>query len=679
MDRKLKSSPGAYLKGAVVMGNGVNFGVYARHAEEMSLEIYREASDETPMYTYDLDRSYNRTGDTWHIYIEGLKPGYYYGWRAHGPYDLREGHRYDRGKLLLDPYAMVITPKVSGKIPRKGVILDTSNFHIGKEFRPERGFEDSVIYEMHVRLFTMNPNSQVEERGTYRGLMEKIDHLKDLGVTAVELLPVFEFDETDILGVNPLTGERLKNVWGYNPIGFYAPTSNYMSGDKELGAVVGEQVLQFKELVMALHEADIEVILDVVFNHTGEGNEKGPTLSFKGLDNRVYYMLEENKMYYANYSGTGNTLNCSHAVVKELIIDCLRYWYGKMDVDGFRFDLAAILGRDSEGRWIGDVSILKDIAQDSILSGAKLIAEGWDAAGGYFLGSFPKGWAEWNGKFRDTVRKFIKGDPGQVSDLATRIVGSPDLFSNRRDPSHSINFVTAHDGFTMWDLVSYNEKQNHANGERNMDGEVHNNSWNHGIEGETEDKEVIRLRKQQIKNFIVILMISQGVPMILMGDEMGKTQRGNNNAYCQDNDLNWLDWSRMDANRDIYDFMKRMIAFRKENPSLKRKHFFTGIDSGGDISWHGIGAGKPDWSRDSKSLAFMIRGSRGNENSERDIYVVLNAYHADLEFQLPKVEGKRWYRVVDTGSQDDFLDIPVSVESKGYIVKARSSIVLISG
>jgi glycogen operon protein len=563
--------------------------------------------------------------------------------------------------------------------------VDSSHFHWDGVLRPRREFKDTIIYEMHVRLFTMNPNSGVENKGTYRGVIEKIDYLKDLGVTAVELLPVFEFDENDIVGMNPFTGEKLKNVWGYNPIGFYAPTSNFISGDKTVGAIVGQQVIQFRELVRALHEADIEVILDVVFNHTGEGNEAGPVVSFKGLDNSIYYMLEDMKMYYSNYSGTGNTLNCSHAVVKELVIDCLRYWYGQMNVDGFRFDLAAILGRDSEGRWIGDMSLLKDIADDSVLSGAKLIAEGWDAAGGYFLGEFPCGWAEWNGKFRDTVRKFVKGDKGQVSDLATRIVGSPDLFKKLdRKPFHSINFITAHDGFTMMDLVSYNEKHNHANGEHNRDGETHNNSWNHGVEGKTTDKSIVELRKRQIKNFMVILMLSQGVPMILMGDEMGKTQQGNNNAYCQDNELNWLDWSKLEENHDIYNFTKNMIKFRKIHPSLKRSHFFTDQDIDGngftDISWHGVKVNKPDWSKNSKTLAFLIDGSDVIEGAEKDndIYVILNSYHKDLEFQLPRIKGKKWYRIADTGRKDDFLERPKVVDSETYPVKNRSSVIFIS-
>ena len=600
-----------------------------------------------------------------------------------GPFDLERGHRYDYTKLLLDPYAKSITPKIHGH-ERKGLIVDSRRFNFSKHSKPETDYRDSIIYEMHIKLFTMNKNSEVSYPGSYIGVIEKINHLKELGVTAVELLPVFEFDEDSILGTNPITGESLKNVWGYNPIAFYAPTSNYLSNkDKTTGALMGEHVLEFSKLVSVFHEAGIEVILDVVFNHTGEGNEMGPTISLKGLDNSVYYMLEPyNKMYYSNYSGTGNTLNCSHPVVKEYILDCLRYWYGQMQVDGFRFDLASILGRGENGEWLGNLSILNDISKDSVLSRAKLIAEGWDAAGGYFLGEFPEGWAEWNGKFRDTVRRFIKGDPGMTSDLATRLVGSPDLFGNDgRRPYYSINFITAHDGFTMWDLVSYNEKNNHINGEHNRDGDDHNNSWNHGVEGETEDPDIVSLRKKQIKNMMVMLMVSQGTPMILMGDEMGKTQHGNNNAYCQDNELNWLDWDRFRSFEDIYLFTKNMIQFRKENLSLRRKHFFTATDTNGnglsDISWHGTKPYEADWSYDSRILAFMVDEDVNKKTSQ--IYVAFNSHYEDLDFELPKIQGKKWYRVVDTGdSQEDFLEVPRVLNGSSYNVKSRSSVIFIA-
>jgi glycogen operon protein len=685
---KFKVKPGIYFMGAIVFDTGVNFGVFSRNATQVTLVIYKHADDCDPIFTYNLDNLKNKTGDIWHVFLEGMTEGYYYGWKVDGPFDLKNGHRFNPSKILLDPYSKAITPK-NGCInsPRKGMILDTNRYSWSDYPRPKNEFKDTIIYEMHIKLFTMNDNSKVNNPGTYKGVIEKIDYLKELGVTAVQLLPIFEFDEHDMATSNPITGESLKNVWGYNPIGFYAPTSNYVSGDKKVMGKIGQHVIEFRELVTALHNAGIEVILDVVFNHTGEGNEMGPAISFKGLDNSIYYILNnKNKMYYANYSGTGNTVNCSHTVVKELITNSLRYWYGQLNVDGFRFDLAAILGRDSTGKWIGDLSLLKDLADDPVLAGAKLIAEGWDAAGGYFLGEFPCGWAELNGKFRDTVRQFIRGDKGQVEDLATRIVGSPDLFSKfGRKPYHSINFITSHDGFTMWDLFSYNKKHNHANGEYNRDGENHNHSFNHGVEGETKNPNIIQLRKRQVKNSMVILMLSQGVPMVLMGDEMCKTQNGNNNAYCQDNDTNWINWDRMEEFKDINSFVKNMIAFRKSHSSLKRSHFFTDKDINGngfrDITWHGVKAFKPDWSYNSRSIAFMIDGGDAifPEKRDNDIYVALNSYHEPLIFELPVLKnGKKWYRVVDTFSENDFLKNPILISRKKYMVHSKSSIILIS-
>lgn len=682
--REFKIKSGSFIKGATPFKTGVNFAIFSRHATRMTLEIYEHSDDEKPIFSQDLDPKRHRIGDTWYTFIEGARVGDYYTWRADGPYNLKLGHRFDYNIRLLDPYAKAITPKnVQKHIFRKCLIVDQTKFiNWEGDIKPKIDFRDSIIYEMHVRLFTMNKNSKVSAPGTYLGVLDKIEHLKELGVTAVELLPIFSYDENDIDKINPITGEKLKNIWGYNPIAFFSPTSNYSHKNN----TTWDHLIEFKKLVKELHKAGLEVILDVVFNHTGEGNEKGPVISFKGLDNKVYYVLNpENRKYYCNYSGTGNTINASHTVVKEMIIDSLRYWYGVMNVDGFRFDLAAILGRDHTGKWIGDLSLLKDIADDPVISGAKLIAEGWDAAGGYFLGEFPCGWAEWNGKFRDTVRKFVRGDKGQIQDLATRIVGSPDLFSKYgRKPYHSINFVTAHDGFTMWDLVSYNDKHNIVNGENNQDGESNNNSWNCGIEGETDNVEIIKLRKKQIKNFLTILMISQGVPMILMGDEMAKTQFGNNNAYCQDNETNWLDWSRKKEYADIFKFFKNILKFRKEHKALKKERFFTDKDLNGngltDISWHGIEINKPDWSYDSKSIAFLIDGSDLHDGGEvdNDIYVALNSYEGDLTFQLPYVPGKKWFRVVDTSEEEDFLNIPYPIEVNSYFVKKRSCIILIS-
>ncbi|MEG0584224.1 MAG: isoamylase [Cetobacterium sp.] len=680
-------SPGYIIKGTTVLDKGVNFGIFSRNATKMTLEIFENLSDNEPIFSYDLDPKRNRTGDTWHVYILGINENYSYSWRADGPFVPRLGHRFDYNKRLIDPYAKAITPKYlcENTFMKNLIVNERKLLELEREEVPGTEFKETVIYEMHIRLFTMNKNSNVENPGTYKGVVEKINYLKELGVTAIELLPIFAFDSEDTFTINPFTGEKLKNIWGYNPIAFFTPTPRY-SNQTDILTFVGGHIIEFRNLVKEFHKAGIEVILDVVFNHTEEGNENGTTVSFKGLDNSIYYLLsQKDKRYYCNYSGTGNTINASHAVVKELIIASLRYWYAMMLVDGFRFDLAAILGRDENGNWIGDLSLLKDIADDSVISGAKLIAEGWDAAGGYFLGEFPCGWAEWNGKFRDTVRKFIKGDPGQVSDLATRVIGSPDLFSKYgRKPYHGINFITAHDGFTMWDLVSYNEKHNLANGEDNRDGENNNNSWNHGIEGETDDPNIIALRKKQMKNMVVILMISQGVPMILMGDEMAKTQNGNNNAYCQDNDTNWIDWDRKEKFIDIFNFFKNMINFRKIHKALKREKFFSDSDLDGngytDISWHGLYPEKPDWSYESRVLAFMIDGGDINGTDEdNDIYVALNSHYEPLTFYLPYIPGKKWYRVVDTSEPtEDFLEIPLVIEDNKYLVKDRSSIVLIS-
>ena len=711
MISEFKIFRGKPIYGATVDKVGVNFGIFSKNAKTVTLEIYENFYDKKPMATFLLDSNINKTGDVWHIYIEGVKAGSYYGYRLDGEYAPAKGHRFDKTKLLIDPYAKAISgffnfenhdvyytqkgvsqnenfPKMNNTDSVKGIIIDDASYDWEDDKHPRTSLQDSIIYEMHISLFTMNKNSNVCNRGTYKGVVEKISHLKELGITAVELLPIFEFNKNELINTNPVTGELLRNVWGYNPIGFFAPTGNYLSGDQSLGMSLGNQVFEFKDFVKALHKEGIEIILDVVFNHTGEGNEDGPTLSFKGFDNSIYYILEKNKKHYANYSGTGNTLNCSHSVVKELITDSLRYWVTEMHVDGFRFDLAAILGRANDGKWIGDLSLLKDLADDPILSGTKLIAEGWDAAGGYFVGEFPPGWAEWNGKFRDTARRFIKGDMGQVKDLATRIVGSPDLFSKYdRKPYHSINFITAHDGFTMWDLVSYNEKHNYENGEDGRDGANDNYSWNHGTEGETRDPRINALRKRQMKNFMLLLMISQGVPMLLMGDEFARTQKGNNNAYCQDNELNWIDWTRKEKYSDIFNFTKNLINFRKIHHALKRPHFFLDKDISGDgiadITWHGIESFNADWADYSRTIAFMISGSDfidADTPEDNDIYVVFNSHYEALEFELPKLNGKKWYRVVDTHMSHghDFVEEPIEVRGKKYKVMDRSAIILIS-
>lgn len=654
--------------GATVEYDGVNFAIFSKNGEAAVLNIFEREEDDLPVFSYYLDEKKNRTGDIWHVYLKNAEPGLFYTWNIGGIFDEMEGHRFDIGNHLLDPYGKVYTPKIGERF-QKSVVIDESFLKRDIE-RPGYSVEDTIIYEMHISLFTKNGNSGVTFPGTYRGVEEKIPYLKELGITAVEFLPVCEFDDY-AFGVNPVTGEKLKNVWGYNSLGFFALTSKYFSGEPDLENRYEKQLLEFKNLVDKLHENGIEVILDVVYNHTAEGNENGPTLNFKGIDNTIFYILENDKKYYSNYSGTGNTVNCNHPAVKNMILDSLRYWYTVIGVDGFRFDLGAILGRNGKGHWLGgENSLLNDIAKDPILADAKFTAEAWDAAGGYFLTEFPENFGIWNGKYRDAVRGFIRGDEGKVGEIVQRVMGSPDLFKyNGKRPVNSVNFITAHDGFTMWDLVAYDCKNNIANGECNRDGEHHNNSWNHGYEGETENRKIIELRKRQMKNMAVFLMVSQGIPMLLMGDEMAKTQTGNNNAYCQDSELNWLDWERAESFRDIFSFFRDMIRFRKEHKSLRQPEYRS---RDGEISVHGIKPFAPDMSHDSHTIAFMFEYEKTPE-----IYVAFNAYYKSLEFELPKIHGKKWYLVADTAipGEESFLKERVPLGDEFYKLAARSSII----
>jgi glycogen operon protein len=525
--------------------------------------------------------------------------------------------------------------------------------------------------------------------GSLSGFKEKIPYLKELGVTAVELLPIFEFDEHENVKINPLTGRQLTNYWGYSSVSFFSPKASYAAGRQPDSAT-----REFKELVKELHRAGLEVILDVVYNHTAEGDNLGPTFCFRGLDNTVYYMLDGNKRYYRNYSGCGNTFNCNHPLVREFVLDSLRYWVIDMHVDGFRFDLASILGRAQDGSVLSNPPLLERIAHDPILADCKIIAEAWDAAGLYQVGSFPaaRRWAEWNARFRDDVRKFIRGDPGLVAAIATRVGGSSDLYQHDgRSPHHSINFVTSHDGFTMADLVAYNQKHNEANGEDNRDGMNDNYCWNCGAEGDTSDPLVITLRQRQIKNFWTVLMSSQGVPMILGGDECGRTQRGNNNAYCQDNEVSWFDWTLLEKNHEIVRFAREAIHFRRNHPALTRHSFLVGRADGtsaeSDISWHGLHVGAPDWSAESRLLAFMLLGAPHltlAEEDDDDIYVCFNM---DVEARTcdlpPPRAGRSWHRAIDTSlaSPEDIApqgQEPRLTSQDRYRVHARSSIVLVA-
>ena len=642
--------------GATPEPDGLNFAVFSRHATSVALLIQNrggagpdgEAEPSTESRherEFVLDPRTNRTGDVWHVSIRGVGSGAEYTWKVEGPSpDDSPVHRFDGRSPLVDPYARLLTGAeiwAGGDTvrPRRSRVSG-GGFDWGPAGRPEVHLADSIIYELHVRGFTRHPGSEVAHPGTFQGLVEKIPYLEELGITVVELMPVTEFEENDNPRSNPLSGERLLNYWGYHPISFFAPKSSYASDPRGDGPLRG-----FQRMVRAFHEAGIEVILDVVFNHTGEGDERGPTLCFRGLDNAVYYMLDRETGSYLDYSGTGNTFNCNQPVVQEMILDALRYWATEMRVDGFRFDLASILARDTDGTVLDRPPLLERIAGDPVLSGTKLIAEPWDPSGLYQVGTFPHWgrWAEWNGRFRDDLRRFVKGEPGMVSALASRLAGSSDLYrEGGRAPYHSINFVACHDGFTLADLVSYDVRHNEANGEGGADGPPESFSWNCGEEGPSSSPEVNRLRRRQMKNLATLLLLSQGVPMILAGDELGRTQQGNNNAYCQDNAISWLDWKLRDRNLDLFRFFKLLIRFRKEHPALRRRRFFE--DGDPEVRWHGVRLDEPDWSEESRSLVMHRPGGEGSE-----IYLIANAHWEPHRFALPGgAAGRRWFRFVDT-------------------------------
>lgn len=705
----LKTEPGTpFLLGAELNQNGCNFAIFSRNATAVSLLLFDHPEDSKPSHILDLNPKINKTGDIWHIFIAGIKEGQCYGYTIDGPYwPDNEGHRFNKNKLLLDPYAKAISGKYNWSKPEafayqvgsplgdlsfseennfgvtaKSIVVDGQNFDWEGDTALSTPMKDSIIYEMHTRAFTIGSKNAEHEPGTYLAIIDQIPYLKELGITTVELMPVHHFNHKENFKKNPITNEPLYNFWGYSTLGFFAPDSWYAKDENGLNAVY-----EFKEMVKALHKAGISVILDVVYNHTGEGNEYGPTICFKGIDNSIYYMTEQGR-YYKNYSGCGNTLNCNHPVVKRLILDSLRYWVVDMHVDGFRFDLAAILGRDENGNWVPNYSILNEISNDPILSSAQIIAEGWDAAGLYKVGDFPSGWAEWNGKYRDAIRGFIKGDNNLVGELAQRLSGSADLFSLRdRRPYHSINFITAHDGFTLNDIVSYNTKHNIENGEGNRDGNDNNVSWNCGHEGTTTDENVLDLREQQMRNLFTLLMISQGTPMFLYGDEVKFSKNGNNNTYCHDNKLNWFDWSLYRKNKKFFNFCKNMIEFRKSHPVLRRATFFNGINSdeycSSDISWHGFEIGKPDWSENSHCLAFMLNGNKAVTDADlndNNIYVAINAHWENQNFHLPTPAKKKyWHLAVDTSTSTGFKTPGKETRVKTSIitVPARSITILI--
>jgi isoamylase len=671
--------------GATVRPGGVNFSVFSKDAVLMELLLFDHENATQPARVIPLDADEHRTYHYWHAFVPGLQPGQVYAYRAHGPFAPDRGWRFDAEKVLLDPYGLALAvpetydrwaaarPGDNAAAAMKSVVADPTRYDWDADLPLNRPFAETVIYELHLGGFTRHPNSGVApaKRGTYAGLIEKIPYLKDLGVTALELLPVFQFDPQD-------APEGRVNYWGYQPVSFFAPHHAYSSQKSPL-AVLDE----FRDMVKALHRAGLEVILDVVFNHTTEGGLTGPTLCYRGLANDFYYILEKDKSRYADYTGCGNTLNANQPVVRRLIQDSLRYWVTEMHVDGFRFDLASILSRDEQGRPLPNPPVLWDIESDPLLAGTKLIAEAWDAAGLYQVGSFVgDAWQEWNGRFRDDVRRFLKGDNGSMSGVATRILGSPDIYAHEeREAEQSINFVTCHDGFTLNDLVSYNHKHNEANGEDNRDGSDDNLSWNCGAEGPTDDSTVEALRNRQVKNFFALVLLAAGTPMLLMGDEVRRTQRGNNNAYCQDSDISWFDWSLLERHGHIHRFVKALNRFRQrrdvvvEGAGLSLNQLLRRAR----IEWHGVALNRPDWSDHSHSLAFTLRSLRARYL----LHGILNAYWEPLTFELPPVAAERqqaWRRCIDTGleSPDDICPwetAPV-VSQATYVVQPRSVVLL---
>jgi glycogen operon protein len=679
--------PGSrFPPGATASPDGVNFCVFSRHATRVELLLFAETGSPEPFQTIELTEERNRTFFFWHVFVEGLRPGAVYAWRVDGPTDTEKtGHRFNSAKDLLDPWARAVAddhwdrqsaadPKASGHRSLRAVVAEP----LGPPIEPSapRGLEGAVVYELHVGGFTRDPSSGVRRPGTFAGLVEKIPYLRELGVTHVELLPVMAFDEQDVPADARARG--LKNYWGYSTHSFFSPHPRYCVDPTRANH-------EFRALTDAFHAADIGVLLDVVFNHTAEGGAQGPTINFKGLANEIFYHLDaKDRRVYRDYTGCGNTVNCNHPIVTGFIVNCLEYWVTELGVDGFRFDLASVFARASDGSLMSDPALPWAIESSSVLARVPVIAEAWDAAGLYQVGAFPgMGWAEWNGRYRDAMRRFVRGDPGMIGEVAARIAGSADLYaSGGRLPANSINFITCHDGFTLYDLVSYDGKHNEANGESNRDGSNDNMSWNCGVEGETSDPNVTALRERQARNYLALLMLSRGVPMLLAGDEVLRTQRGNNNVYSQDNALAWFDWGALERRARTLRFTRELIALRRRHASLTANRFFASRpvrDHGVlDIAWHGAALGQPDWNdSQSRLLAFTIGGIAPDEE---DLHVILNMSDRDVEAALPTIEGRRWYLALDTAREAP-LDLVARSEQRphgtpSYRATARSVVVL---
>ena len=672
--------------GATPASEGTNFSVFSKHATGVELLLFDRVEDGADAAcVVRIDPAANRTYHYWHVFVPGVKAGRLYGYRVKGPWDPGHGMRFDPTKVLLDPYGRGVAvpdgygraaagePGDNSATAMKSVVVDPADYDWEGDAPLRRLSSQTIVYEMHVRGFTRHPSSGVGEqkRGTFAGLIEKIPYLKQLGITAVELLPVFQFDAQDC-------PPGKVNYWGYAPVSFFAPHQAYSSRRDPLGPVD-----EFRDMVKALHRAGIEVILDVVFNHTAEGDHRGPTFCFRGLDNQGYYILEHDRSRYANYTGTGNTLNANHPIVRRMIVDSLRYWVEEMHVDGFRFDLASILARDGSGHPLPNPPVLWDIESDPVLASTKLIAEAWDAAGLYQVGSFiGDSWKEWNGRFRDDIRDFFRGEPGSVARVADRLVGSPEIYGHEeREAEQSVNFVTCHDGFTLNDLVSYNGKHNEANGEDNRDGANDNRSWNCGVEGPTDHPEIERLRNRQVKNFLTVTLLSLGMPMILMGDEARRSQFGNNNAYCQDNEISWFDWTLVEKYADVHRFVTLLNERRllRDVEHERQRVTLDELIRQATKAWHGVRLGQPDWGEHSHSLAFEAEVRREGLR----VYLILNAYSEPLQFELPPAgDGAgSWRRWIDTAleSPEDIVpwETAPSLSGHNYRAAPHSVVVLI--